>query len=179
VYEEEIIGAEQRHIGYVCILIDVTYERICSDLLDKAAYYDYLTDTKNRRCFYEELVAYKGKEISLIYLDLDHFKEINDTCGHDMGDAVLCKCLGVLKQVFGKDSVYRIGGDEFTIIIEGSDDEAIKRGLEVVKDNIRAMAPEHIALDISFGISHTTDLQDIDAFIEISDKMMYKAKGER
>lgn len=179
VYEEEIIGAEERHIGYVCILIDVTYERICNDLLDKAAYYDYLTDTKNRRCFYEELASYRGKEISLVYLDLDHFKEINDSCGHDMGDEVLRRCLGILKKVFGKEKVYRIGGDEFTIIVEGSNEESVRRGLEVVKDNIRAMAPENIPLDVSFGISHTTDLQDIDAFIKVSDKMMYKAKGSR
>lgn len=178
-YEEKILDTVGEHIGYVCILIDVTYERICNDMLDKAAYYDYLTNAKNRRCFYEELGNHIGKEVDLIYFDLDHFKEINDLYGHDKGDEVLRKCHGVLKDVFGKDCVYRIGGDEFTVILTDTPKEVLQSKLVEVKDRIRSYALEKVALDISFGISHTRDLQDVEAFIRESDNMMYKAKGAR
>jgi diguanylate cyclase (GGDEF)-like protein len=179
VYEQQIIDPAGKHVGYLCFLIDVTYERICQSIMDKAAFYDYLTDTKNRRCFYEDLKGYVGKALNLIYFDLDRFKSVNDLYGHDAGDKVLKDCLQTLKDSFGENHVYRIGGDEFTVIATDVSDFELRRRLENIKDRIRLMGREGAEIDISFGIAKTDALQDVDAFIRESDQMMYKAKGVR
>ena len=179
VYEQQIIDPAGKHIGHLCFLIDVTYERICQSIMDKAAFYDYLTDTKNRRCFYEDLKGYVGKALSLIYFDLDRFKSMNDLYGHDAGDKVLKDCLQTLKDSFGENHVYRIGGDEFTVIATDVSDLELRRRLENIKDRIRLMGREGAEIDISFGIAKTDALQDVDAFIRESDQMMYRAKGVR
>jgi diguanylate cyclase (GGDEF)-like protein len=179
VYEEKIISPSGKHVGWLCFLIDITYERICQNIMNKAVSYDYLTDTKNRRCFYEDLSTYKGRPVCLIYFDLDHFKAVNDTYGHDAGDRVLKDCLAVLKETFGADNVYRIGGDEFTVIASAMDDSELHRRLEDVKDRVRDMDKPGVGLDVSFGISRTEALLDVDTFIRESDQMMYKAKGDR
>ena len=104
---------------------------------------------------------------------------MNDLYGHDAGDKVLKDCLQTLKDSFGENHVYRIGGDEFTVIATDVSDLELRRRLENIKDRIRLMGREGAEIDISFGIAKTDALQDVDAFIRESDQMMYRAKGVR
>lgn len=107
----EIIGTVQ----------DIDYKKKLEEKLHIQAYYDELTGLYNRNKFINELqnqVDNKSESFSLLFIDLNKFKSINDTYGHDIGDFVLLETAKRLKNIFLKDHIIaRLGGDEFTVII--------------------------------------------------------------
>jgi diguanylate cyclase (GGDEF)-like protein/PAS domain S-box-containing protein len=126
-------GKDGANIGAVIALKDISAIKQHQEELNKLARIDSLTGLPNRRAYYEQLEAAtkraqrSGKGIALMFLDVDHFKQVNDTLGHAAGDAVLHEfAQRIRKAVRVTDTACRLAGDEFTVILEGlkSPDEA-------------------------------------------------------
>jgi len=110
-------------------IVDITNRKAAEDRVWRVAHHDALTGLPNRALFQSRLeimlacAERTGGAVGLILLDLDTFKEINDTLGHDAGDAVLKEVADRLNRVVGEDHVIaRLGGDEFVLIVSGLDD---------------------------------------------------------
>lgn len=183
--------------GYVTVLSDISAQKNAEEQIWRQANYDNLTGLPNRLMFTERLkhqmTALKSSKssLALMFLDLDHFKEINDTLGHDMGDVLLKEASKrILSCVRGSDSVgylesesvARLGGDEFTIIlseIKGIRDADIvaNRVLEKLAEPFQ-LAKEVVHISASIGIveAHPGDIIDTDTLIKHADIAMYDAK---
>lgn len=122
-----IRGSEEQLLGAIIVFRDVSRTRDLSRKLAFQASHDALTGVINRRAFDRKLKyaisssKRNGKHHSLFYLDLDQFKIVNDTCGHDAGDHLLIKVTSMLQQKLRDvDTLARLGGDEFGILLENS-----------------------------------------------------------
>jgi len=132
--------------GGIAIMQNITTQKQAQEEIRKLAFYDPLTNLPNRRLLHERLnhaithSARTGKRGAIIYIDLDHFKTLNDTLGHDVGDMLLNQVAERLTQsVRQVDSVARIGGDEYVILIENLSeypDDAVHE-VETVGNKIR------------------------------------------
>ncbi|MDR3492772.1 MAG: GGDEF domain-containing protein [Gammaproteobacteria bacterium] len=158
--------------------------------LEQSATHDPLTNVGNRNLFvemFDKSINYaksNNKIMALLYMDLDKFKEVNDTYGHHIGDALLLAVITRLHDIFRKsDYIFRLGGDEFAVIIDdvSSTDYIIqiaKRTCDALKDTFILDGFE-IKIGISIGISRfPTDAQTANDLISIADKNMYFAKNE-
>ncbi len=114
IHENSVYDVFNHVAGKLCIFRDVTVERDLEKQIRHSSNTDFLTGLYNRRCFYQYIHNNRGsRTVSLMYIDLDRFKEVNDTYGHKVGDAVLVHTADVLRQLFRDDFVARLGGDEF------------------------------------------------------------------
>ncbi|MEL0653714.1 EAL domain-containing protein [Pseudoalteromonas issachenkonii] len=155
--------------------------------LQQYAYQDGLTDLPNRRYFYEKLqslVNIKGMKFALIFIDLDGFKEVNDSLGHDYGDLLLHQVATRLQScITTKDTVARLGGDEFTLILEGVDnpDEASKIA-EAVKSSLMQsikVRKETVYVTASIGLTFfPADGLTVDELVRRADQAMYLSKNK-
>lgn len=149
---------------------------------------DALTGCLNRGCF-DERIALEvgraeryGRPISMIFTDLDHFKRINDTYGHAMGDQVLKAVANSLKQELRSDvdCLARYGGEEFVIVLpETAEADAIATA-ERLRAAVKALVPVPLRPDFrvtaSFGVTQHVAGQSVDLLIERADRLLYKAK---
>lgn len=174
----------------VALFSDITQKKESEELIWTQANFDPLTGLPNRRMFHDRLDQElkkshrSGLRMALILLDLDRFKEINDTLGHDMGDLLLKDASQrLLRCVRDSDTVARLGGDEFTIILsELEDTESTER----VVNNILQKLAEPFQLktklayvSASIGITlYPKDADKIDALIKNADQAMYAAKHQ-
>ena len=154
------------------------------------AQYDHLTGLVNRTLFRDRLVQAMARSkrmqqsIALMLLDLDRFKAVNDTFGHDMGDELLKAVSERLKTCMREvDTVARMGGDEFTIILEGVSSEqniliVAKRITEFIATPFE-LKGHHISIGISIGITiYPHDDHPIDELLKHADMAMYRAKQQ-
>ncbi len=132
-------------IGYVIVFHDVTEKRALQEELEYQARHDALTGLMNRREFENRLLALlttahqQDEEHVLMYIDLDQFKLVNDTCGHSAGDELLKQLAQLLRETLrGSDVLARLGGDEFGILLPGC---SIEKGEEIA-DNLRTTSKE-------------------------------------
>lgn len=152
------------------------------------ARHDPLTGLANRRAFEERIEqavrAHRrtGDQITLFYIDLDHFKAVNDSCGHAAGDKLLGE-LGVLLKgrLRAEDEVFRIGGDEFAAILRGCGSEDARRIAEGLCTAIAAHAFEcegrTFRVGASIGVARMDpELQEVDALMIAADQACYAAK---
>ncbi len=124
-----------------CIMRDITQRKNAERRLRHLAYHDQLTGLGNRDLFevdmrrlFETPDVFKNGQAALMFLDLDGFKQVNDTIGHDAGDELLVQTAGRLRKTLREsDSVYRFGGDEFVVLLPFIHD---RRGASVVANNI-------------------------------------------
>ncbi len=178
--EREVKDRFDHMTGYLCILRNVTYQCMYDDLLYKAANIDPLTGACNRRYFYNTMEELRGKPVTLLYMDLDNFKKVNDIYGHDKGDEVLIQTVRILKEVFPHYDTVHLGGDEFAILIKGIPDKDILHACsDVIKEKIKELAESSTELGISIGMDSTECLTDTDSFIRNSDTQMYKKKKRK
>jgi len=172
----------------VGIFSDITEKKLAEEKIWKQANFDPLTKLPNRNMFGDRLrqdikVAHrKMKPLALLFLDLDHFKEVNDALGHDKGDLLLIEASKrIYDCVRESDTVSRLGGDEFTIILAELDDSLhVER---IAQDIITALImPFTLGMDeayvsASIGIAlYPNDTNDIDTLIKYADQAMYLAK---
>ncbi len=145
---------------------------------------DSLTGLYNHRTFQEKLMEYvkRGMPFSLLLIDVDHFKKINDTYGHPFGDRVLMRLADILKNETEKGGLSaRYGGEEFAVIIEGSKEYAQYRADEirrrVEKEEIYTDEGERVFLTISVGLAtFPVDGKERRILIERADRALYIAK---
>lgn len=176
--------------GFVLVFNDISARLRAEQQLAQLAEYDPLTGLANRRLFYRMLpkILAKAKrfehEVGLLFIDIDHFKAINDTLGHVIGDLLLSQVAGRLKaSVRDSDTVVRLSGDEFTAIIEG----------EFVHENIGKLAAaiidklskpyelnnNLIHCTVSIGIAIAPQVAvDANELIKAADVAMYSAKAQ-
>ncbi len=170
------------------IIIDITERKAQEAKLAQMAYYDNLTDLPNRLMLKTHLkkllsrAKRKEHDFAIMFLDLDGFKEVNDTLGHDVGDALLKDVsIRLTASVRDEDFVSRIGGDEFVIVFE----ETSREELEGISDRLiqNIGKPYYLSNKVasvtpSIGISIFPDHGDtIDSLIDHADKAMYAAKS--
>jgi len=180
--------------GALAIGRDITTHREMEQKLEKQARTDYLTQLTNRRHFFEmanrELQVAKryNNYVSLIMFDLDHFKQVNDTYGHTVGDQVLQKIADVsLSTLRSFDILARLGGEEFVVLLLQADHDDARNSAERLRQAIAETAislnnNEKISVTASFGVTTTLFEEDsndtINHMISVVDKAMYQAKQE-
>jgi len=185
------VRKKQDHsVKITAISMDITKENRNKKTIETLAYYDPLTTLPNRALLkdriHKSLQSAKrdNTKLALLFLDLDHFKLINDTLGHDIGDKLLVHVANLLKsQLRASDTVSRIGGDEFVILIPKFDDiEDIK---EIAQKCIVALRGKHtignhhLYITTSLGIAlYPQSGKDLDSLMTSADTAMYDAKKD-
>ena len=150
--------------------------------LDRAAYTDQLTGCLNRRGLLRELAmkSEMGKNFYLIFLDLDNFKQVNDTLGHEEGDELLCEVVTIWSKLSSKYpfTVCRLGGDEFAIIYETKDKEITREFITKVLRSITTLQSKFANyVSASAGLAlYDEDTSDLQQLLSYADTAMYKAK---
>ncbi len=183
-----LLDVRGRVIGGMGVVEDITARRQAQEQLDFLAHHDVLTGLANRSLFHrhlaERLEAAKlhGHELALLFLDLDRFKFINDTLGHDAGDEVLrIMAQRLASCVRTNDIVARMGGDEFTVTLTrigsvADATEVAQRILELLSQPF-ALAGRELFITTSIGISiYPTDGDDAETLLKNADTAMYRAK---
>ncbi len=149
---------------------------------------DHLTKAYNRRCFEEQirqqwnLFQISRQPVSLLMLDIDFFKRINDTFGHAMGDLVLVECVKMLKEVFPRevDSISRIGGEEFAVLLPDYQIEHAIKKSEVALNKFRGETivdkDMQAKFTISIGIAQLMESESIENWMKRADTALYDSK---
>ena len=179
--EEPIVDVFDSFIGKLCICRDVTTERTFEERLLLSANTDVLTGLYNRRYFYEKIDDCHAPQVSLLYVDLDNFKLINDLHGHQVGDDTLKTVGDILTFCCPDDLICRIGGDEFLIAIlkECTQKELEHKAAHILGEMQKVFdASENLKiLSVSVGIAFSTDPEmHIDQLIKQSDLALLSAK---
>ena len=162
--------------------IDVLNEELKreNELLYTASMTDALTGIRNRLALDQDFRKCLGREVIVMMLDLDKFKIINDTCGHEEGDQVLKETGKLLASQFGKEHCYRYGGDEFLVICRDMSEEAFLEKLDAVMKArpMITLQGETTPVGFSVGYIHETidDAGKLDELLSRADKRMYQAK---
>lgn len=189
-------AAEQRHREYLENARDRLEEQVQlrTQELEKAkwkaeqeARTDSLTGILNRRSFMREaslrlkLAARQGEDCCLLMFDLDHFKRINDTFGHGVGDEVLCRFAGTVGHVIRETDVFgRIGGEEFALLVGEPEESAIALAERLLIDIAEICIPMDEAgssITSSIGLAVSNGEDHIESLIQRADKAMYNAKS--
>ncbi|MFG1397571.1 GGDEF domain-containing protein [Roseixanthobacter pseudopolyaromaticivorans] len=186
-----IIQFRFRIVGdtYVVVFWDVTERRRLEQEFRRLAGTDALTDTYNRRRFFEaggaefKLANLSGHDLCLLMLDMDRFKRINDQFGHGAGDTVLkevaARCRAVLRQ---NDIIARMGGEEFAILLPGADKDYGARVAQRLMAAIRsepitsAALTFHVQASIGIAVREPDD-PNLEAILERADRALYLAKA--
>ena len=165
-----VVDAQGDLLGAVLVFRDVTEGRSLAADLSWQATHDPLTGLANRRAFEEQMKALLDKtrmygvESYLLYLDLDQFKVVNDTCGHDAGDELLKQVAALLQESLRKaDLLARLGGDEFGVLLEACDiDKAY-----IIANNLRQTVADFrfswqlnsFKIGVSIGVAKVTGIE--------------------
>ena len=186
--------SEQGDIQYFSTVArDIRYIRSVEDKIEYLAYYDSLTDLPNRNELLRQLeyeigrVQREQSHSALLFIDLDNFKYVNDSLGHQTGDLVLKEMALRLKSIIrAQDTLARLGGDEFVIILSGLGPDSLE-ALNQARDVCKKLN-EHISMDIhtgkmtfnltaSIGISmFSIETDDSHELLQFADTAMYQAK---
>jgi diguanylate cyclase (GGDEF)-like protein/PAS domain S-box-containing protein len=175
---------------HVAIFSDVTEKKQADEIIWKHANYDLLTQLPNRRMFRNRLeheikMAHRtGRSLALLFIDLDKFKEVNDTLGHEAGDLLLVKVSErLLASVRESDTVARMGGDEFTAILPQidapGDAERVARAIVESMSKPFDLNGKTVDISASVGIAaYPADAKDMDTLLTQADMAMYVAKAK-
>lgn len=181
-------GVNRETENYVFALTDISNQKNAEAELRKLANYDSLTGLPNRTLLLERVnhaihhCRRRNQSIALFFIDLDRFKRINDTLGHDIGDLLLSSVAQILKQsVREDDTVARLGGDEFVIMLE--DIEGLDSVNHIAQDILNKMKQplilnqNQVSISPSIGIAvYPIDGDNADALLKHADIAMYHAK---
>ncbi|MCP1727338.1 diguanylate cyclase (GGDEF)-like protein/PAS domain S-box-containing protein [Natronospira proteinivora] len=175
---------------FVCVFNDISQKKEYESQLERLAHYDPLTGLPNRSLFQQECThaleraKRRGTLVGLIFLDLDHFKMVNDSLGHPIGDQFLIAIARRLEeQLKDNDMLARLGGDEFAILTEGRPDmealaELSGRLLSELSEPVWVEGHELVS-SCSIGISaFPNDGDDADTLLRNADTAMYRAKAK-
>ena len=184
-----VTGDDGEVANYVALFSDITEKKKTEELVWRHANYDSLTRLPNRRLFGDRLeqgirkASRSGEPLALLFIDLDHFKEVNDTLGHPAGDELLVEAAQRISAcVRESDTVARLGGDEFTVIL--FDAAGADRAGRVADSLIAALcqpfqvAGSTVQISASIGIAlYPDDAPGIEILLKHADHAMYLAKN--
>lgn len=175
---------------YVILISDISEIRSAQAELAYIAYYDALTELPNRHLFMDRLnmalarAERTKKQLALLFIDLDHFKRVNDTLGHQVGDQMLKLVADRMRPVLRhSDTLCRIGGDEFIVMVDifSSEDDLevlARKIIDVVRQPMRLCNSEFMP-GCSVGISiYPRDTNNRDDLVKMADTAMYSAKNQ-
>ncbi|MFF2885486.1 histidine kinase N-terminal 7TM domain-containing protein [Paenibacillus sp. NPDC057967] len=182
-----IKGKRGDSVGSLLMLIDATERYRLQEQLKQQAYYDGLTGIYNRAQFIRRArtmleTAYSGQQpMSLILFDIDHFKQFNDTYGHDTGDAVLIHAVTACRSLLPGDALFgRYGGEEFVVAVPGYKGEAAAQLANQLREALPAapLASVHGPLTVtaSFGVTSGHGQYVLEAMLREADEALYEAK---
>ena len=168
---------------------DISERRQAEALIWQQAHFDALTGLPNRRMLRDRLEQEikksrrDGLQLALLFLDLDQFKEVNDTLGHDSGDRLLIEAARRIRDCVREcDTVARMGGDEFTVIltevIDASSIEGILQKILQALETVFQLGTEQVFVSASMGITmYPLDATEIEDLFKNADQALYVAKG--
>jgi diguanylate cyclase (GGDEF)-like protein/PAS domain S-box-containing protein len=175
-------------LGTIWTLEDVSAERAQREALTWASSHDPLTGLANRAAFERELSAAldnrRDEAASVLFIDLDRFKQVNDEDGHPAGDAVLRAVAAAMRaQVRGDDLVARVGGDEFAVLLKRCDQHGATRVAEKIRAAVAEVrvpwGPRVLSVDASIGVAQIDGTRgDLAAVMSSADQACYAAKRD-
>lgn len=179
-----IIGEDGAFTGFIGFSQDMTEARQLQKKLDRMAHEDQLTGLPNRRrteqILEEEINRSHrtGQPLSLLALDLDHFKWVNDRHGHDVGDHVLIQVGVVLgERLRSTDTLGRWGGEEFFAILPDTGPEGAQQVAETLRETMASCVQvDNTPVTVSIGVTEYTEEEGLKAFIQRADNILYRAK---
>ena len=174
---------------YVALLADITELKEHQRRLERIAHFDALTGLPNRLLMGDRIrhaiqqVKRRQNRLAVVYLDLDGFKEVNDTFGHDSGDQLLMKLSSRMREALREsDTLARLGGDEFVAVLEDLDNEGasvpvLERLLDAASKPIR-VENNLLQVSASAGVTFYPQIEEVDAdqLLRQADQAMYQAK---
>ncbi|HAK73837.1 MAG TPA: hypothetical protein DCP36_10015 [Sporomusaceae bacterium] len=184
-------GVHGKPLYYIGQIVDITERKRYEEAIKYMAYHDSLTGMPNRMLFRDRLTMSLNQArvnqqmLAVIFLDLDRFKEINDTLGHYSGDKALKVIAQRLEAALRKsDVVARLGGDEFTLVLYGVPDrESIDRVIDKIVSAIEEpllLEGREFIVSASVGVAiYPQDGADVDTLLQIADKNMYIDKERK
>jgi len=150
----------------------------------RAAYIDALTEIPNRAAYMEKIhelerIQDQAASVAILVLDMDHFKEINDTRGHSAGDEVLKRAANCLSDCFSEENstVYRIGGDEFAVIIEGAKEDMLLRKLQALDE--AQSSDRSYSISAGYAFVDRAEKNAVNQAFSRADAMMYAHKAQK
>ncbi len=188
-YKAVFYNAEGKTDGISGVMLDITERKRLENEAAQAAMKDFLTGALNLRTFYElanqEFSCFKrtGEAFSLLMLDLDFFKNINDTFGHEAGDVALQRFVQSVKANLREQDIFaRTGGDEFILLLPGTPQSGAILLAERIRSEVNLVkvgAPNNsVNLSVSIGVcSSLPDDKGIDDIVRRADVAMYQAKA--
>jgi diguanylate cyclase (GGDEF)-like protein len=174
--------------NFVAVFDDITERKRTGEKLEYFAIHDQLTGLLNRRSLEDILIrtiakAKRGTVSSILYMDLDNFKDVNDSVGHKAGDEVLITLAGLIQgAVRTEDIVFRLGGDEFAVLLDGT----VSRESLPAAERLRAVVEAHrfelkdrvFPLSLSIGIIEIDGTLAAGELLSRADAAMYRAKAQ-
>lgn len=177
---EEVLIARVRAL----LLIKHQYDALKQQAEDMRwiAVTDSLTGVRSKRYLVDNGEAYihdeKNQPVWAMLIDIDYFKQINDTLGHITGDHVLAELGEMLNQHFSDGVVVRFGGEEFCVLMPNANAEAMLERAEHLRTLVMTMRPANVDITVSIGLASTSDHPDetLTRFVALADKALYSAK---
>ena len=176
-------------VSRTAILQDITERKKAESLIRQQAYFDALTGLPNRRMLRERLeqeikkCKRDSQQLAILFIDLDHFKEVNDTLGHESGDQLLVQAAARIQGCLrASDTVARMGGDEFTVILtelsEANSIGLILQELLHALGEVFQLGTEQVFVSASIGITiFPLDATEVEDLFKNADQALYEAKG--
>jgi diguanylate cyclase (GGDEF)-like protein/PAS domain S-box-containing protein len=166
------------------VVTDITAQRQAEEKVSYMAHYDGLTDLPNRFMFNEHLyhALRRDERVALLFMDLDHFKAVNDTLGHGVGDKLLQGAARRMESLIGKkDMLARLGGDEFAILLTGArvkDADAVAARVIQAMSKSFSLGDHDVVVGTTIGIAAAPqDGDDVETLLRNADLALYAAKG--
>lgn len=185
-----ILNEDSKVMNFVCMYTDITERKLAQDKISYLAYHDVLTGLPNRLVAFEEfdvlskIATVNGTQIALMFLDLDGFKHVNDTLGHQIGDTLIKEVAKLIRSTLRtEDIVCRQGGDEFLIILPNlNNQDIIAETASTLINTLNKpfnLDGHMVPISTSIGVTiYSQDGNTFDTLLKHADTAMYSAKNE-
>lgn len=173
---------------YVAVFSDITHRKFAEEEIHRLAFFDILTGTPNRHLLRDRVeqairaCIRENTEFALCFIDLDHFKEVNDAFGHETGDLLLCEVVTRIRsEIRAQDTLSRLGGDEFVALLPALERKQLPGRVQSILNRLAApfqIEAKTLTLSASIGIAiYPDDGADFTTLLKNADIAMYKAKA--